>query len=184
MNNDINSRLILITGGQRSGKSRFAEKITLELDPVSPVYIATAEIHDDDFAQRVRTHQERRGPMWTNIEESERPGEIAPEGRTVLLECVTLWTTKLFFKFEMDIEKAENEVMRQVELMISRPGNYIFVTNEIGLGGTSSNIVQRKFTDLLGSVNRRIAQLADTVYMTVAGIPVCIKNNENNNGTF
>lgn len=176
MEKSPDSRLILITGGQRSGKSRLAEKLTLELNPVNPVYIATAEIHDPDFAVRVKNHKERRGSAWTNIEESERPAEVAPSGRTVLLECVTLWATKLFFKYEMDIEKAENEIMRQIELMLSRPGNYILVTNEIGLGGTSINQAQRRFTDLLGNVNRRIAALADTVYLTVAGIPVCIKN--------
>lgn len=85
-------RIILITGGVRSGKSTYAEKLALELSP-TPVYLATARIWDEEFRQRVVRHQERRGPEWTNIEEEKELSRHRLEGRVVLIDCITLWCT-------------------------------------------------------------------------------------------
>ena len=89
-------RIILITGGERSGKSVYAEQLALRLSE-QPVYMATARIWDEEFRQRVRIHRERRGAQWTNIEEEKYLSRHDLTGRTVLVDCVTLWTTNFFF---------------------------------------------------------------------------------------
>lgn len=88
-------RIILITGGERSGKSMYAEQLALRLSE-QPVYMATARIWDEEFRQRVHIHRERRGPQWTNIEEEKYLSRHDLRGRTVLVDCVTLWTTNFF----------------------------------------------------------------------------------------
>ena len=88
-------KIILITGGQRSGKSSRAEQLALELSD-HPVYMATAHVWDDEFAERVRRHQERRGPQWTNIEEERELSRHDVTGRVVLVDCCTLWATNYF----------------------------------------------------------------------------------------
>lgn len=90
-------QIILITGGARSGKSTYAEKLALSLSP-NPVYLATARIWDEEFRKRVIHHQERRGPEWTNIEEDKELSRHSLSGRTVLIDCITLWCTKLLFR--------------------------------------------------------------------------------------
>ncbi|MBQ8988435.1 MAG: bifunctional adenosylcobinamide kinase/adenosylcobinamide-phosphate guanylyltransferase, partial [Prevotella sp.] len=90
-------RIILITGGQRSGKSSHAEQLALSLSS-NPVYLATAHIWDEEFRDRVRRHQERRGPQWTNIEEERELSRHDVAGRVVLIDCVTLWLTNFFFE--------------------------------------------------------------------------------------
>ena len=98
-------RIILITGGARSGKSSHAEKLALSLSP-NPVYLATARIWDEEFRQRVIRHQQRRGPEWTNIEEEKQLSRHQLSGRTVLIDCVTLWCTNFFFDVNADTDSA------------------------------------------------------------------------------
>ena len=95
-------RIILITGGQRSGKSTKAEQLALSLSD-NPVYVATAHIWDEEFRQRVVRHQERRGPQWTNIEEELYLRRHDLTGRVVVVDCVTLWLTNIFYRLESDI---------------------------------------------------------------------------------
>lgn len=171
------SNIILITGGQRSGKSQYAEELALRLSS-NPVYLATSRIWDEEFRERVRRHQERRGPEWTNIEEplylSQRP--IA--GRVVLIDCLTLWTTNWFFDHQdwttdqlLDTVKHELTLLHQLPVDTT----LILVTNEIGMGGTSPNAIQRRFTDLLGWTNQFAASIANEVTLMVSGIPVRVK---------
>lgn len=167
-------RIILITGGQRSGKSLYAERRALELAP-DPVYVATARAFDDEFRERVRRHQARRGPEWTTIEEERRLGDLDLTGRTVLIDCVTLWCTNFFFDMECDADAARRAVEAEFDRFTSRDATYLFVTNEIGLGGVAANAVQRRFADLQGWVNQYIAARADEVVMVVSGIPLKIK---------
>ena len=133
-------RIILITGGQRSGKSRQAEEMALSLSP-HPVYMATAHVWDEEFRRRVAVHQARRGSEWTNIEEEKFLSRHDVAGRVVLIDCCTLWV----------------------------------VTNEIGMGGTSVNALQRRFTDLMGWFNQYVARQANEVYLMVAGLKVKVK---------
>lgn len=164
----------LITGGERSGKSAYAEAEALCLSP-QPVYIATARIWDEEFAERVRRHQERRGPEWTNIEEEKALSRHELSGRTVLIDCVTLWATNFFFDLEQDIDRALEEMKAELERLFAQGAHFILVTNEIGLGGVPMDVVQRRFTDLQGWINQYIAARADRVTLMVCGIPVPVK---------
>lgn len=169
-----NSKIILITGGQRSGKSALSERLALQHSD-HPVYIATAEALDEEFEKRVRLHRQRRGPQWTTIEERLDPASLGLSGRTVLLDCVTMWATNTFFANNDDVTAALDYLKDNFDRLVRLPGVYIFVSNEIGSGGTSANAMQRAFTDLQGWFNQYIAARADEVYLTVAGIPVKIK---------
>jgi len=166
-------RLILITGGQRSGKSRKAEELALSLS-ANPVYLATAHIWDEEFRERVRRHQERRGPQWTNIEEETLLSRHDLTGRVVVVDCVTLWLTN-FFTANSDVEASLTAARREFDAFTSHDATYIFVTNEIGSGGVSTNAIQRRFTDLEGWMNQYIASHADEVILMVSGIAVKIK---------
>lgn len=167
-------RIILITGGQRSGKSTKAEELALSLS-VNPVYVATAHIWDEEFRERVRRHQERRGPQWTNIEEEMYLSRHNMTGKVVVIDCVTLWLTNFFFNNDSDVDKSLELAKKEFDVFTSKDATYIFVTNEIGLGGVSDNALQRKFTDLEGWMNQYIAQRADEVILMVSGIAVKIK---------
>ena len=169
------SKIILITGGQRSGKSRYAEELALSLAD-NPVYVATAHVWDEEFRERVRRHQERRGPQWTNIEEEKFLSRNDLTGRVAVIDCVTLWLTNFFFENQnhetqqvLDIVKAE------FDRFTAQDATFIFVTNEIGSGGVSVDAVQRRFTDLQGWMNQYVASRADEVILMISGIPVKIK---------
>ncbi|GAE23125.1 adenosylcobinamide-phosphate guanylyltransferase [Bacteroides pyogenes JCM 10003] len=167
-------RIILITGGQRSGKSSFAENMAHELTS-SPVYMATAKVWDDEFRERVRRHRERRGGEWTNIEEEKELSRHDVTGRVVVIDCVTLWCTNFFTDSDAHVSEALEAVKNEFDRFTRQEATFIFVTNEIGLGGVSTNRLQRKFTDLQGWANQYIAAQADEVYLMVSGIPLKIK---------
>ena len=166
-------RIILITGGQRSGKSQHAEQTALRLTD-HPVYLATAHIWDEEFRQRVLRHQERRGPQWTNIEEEKFLSRHDVTARVVVIDCVTLWLTNFFFE-QQDVSKTLEAVKEEFDSFTSQDATFIFVTNEIGSGGVSDNVVQRQFTDLEGWMNQYIASKADEVILMVSGIPLKVK---------
>ena len=169
----MNKKIILITGGQRSGKSAQAEVLALSLSP-NPVYLATAHIWDDEFRERVRRHQERRGPQWTNIEEEKFLSRHNLTGKVVVIDCVTLWLTNFFFETS-DVEKTLEAVKSEFNRFTNQEATFIFVTNEIGSGCVSENAIQRKFTDLEGWMNQYIASKADEVILMVSGIAVKVK---------
>lgn len=167
------SKIILITGGQRSGKSTQAERMALSLS-TNPVYVATAHIWDEEFRERVRIHQQRRGPQWTNIEEERYLSRHDLTGRVAVIDCVTLWLTNFFFD-NQDVDQTLELAKQEFDRFTAHEATYIFVTNEIGSGGTSDNALQRRFTDLEGWMNQYIAARADEVYLMVSGIVVKIK---------
>jgi len=167
-------RIILITGGARSGKSGYAEKLALSLSD-APVYLATARIWDEEFRERVRRHQARRGPQWTNIEEEKQLSRHDLSGRVVLVDCLTLWATNFFFDLESDVDRALAALQEEFDRFTAQDATFLLVTNEIGMGGTSNNAIQRRFTDLQGWMNQYAAARADEVILMVSGIPVKIK---------
>ena len=169
-------KIILITGGQRSGKSTKAEELALSLSD-NPVYVATAHIWDDEFRVRVRKHQERRGPQWTNIEEEIYLSRHDLTGRVVVIDCVTLWLTNLISieHLTLNIEHCLDFAKSEFDKFTTPDATYIFVTNEIGSGGVSDNALQRRFTDLQGWMNQYIAQKADEVILMVSGIEIKVK---------
>ena len=166
-------RIILITGGQRSGKSQYAERLALSLSP-NPVYVATAHVWDEEFQQRVARHQERRGPEWENIEEEQQLSHHCLAGRVAVIDCITLWCTNFFFALQ-DVAQSLEALKREFDQFTQQDATFIFVSNEIGWGGVSENAVQRQFTDLQGWMNQYVAQHADEVVLMVSGIPVKIK---------
>ena len=166
-------KVILITGGARSGKSRYAEELALSLSK-SPVYVATAHVWDEEFRERVKKHQERRGPEWTNIEEEMLLSRHDLTGRVAVIDCVTLWCTNYFFQMQ-EVDTALEALKAEFDKFTAKDATYIFVTNEIGMGGVSDNAVQRKFTDLQGWMNQYVASKADEVILMVSGIPVKVK---------
>ena len=193
MNYELKKRIILITGGQRSGKSRHAEELALSLS-ANPVYLATAHVWDEEFRERVRIHQQRRGPQWTNIEEERHLSRHDLTGRVVVIDCVTLWLTNLitpespeYPEYPENPAPPENPASpaptttilaaakAEFDAFTAREATYIFVTNEIGSGGVSPNALQRRFTDLEGWMNQYIAARADEVILMVSGIAVKIK---------
>ncbi len=168
------AKIIFITGGQRSGKSSFAQRLAEEKSD-SPLYLATARIWDDDFKQRVERHRADRGGNWQTIEEQIEIGHFNFVGKTVLLDCITLWLTNIFYENRNDIEKSLSIAKAEWNKLIQQNFNLIVVSNELGMGVHPENEMARKFADLQGWMNQYIAQNADTVFLMVSGISVKIK---------
>lgn len=166
--------MTLITGGQRSGKSRYAQQLALE-GASRPVYLATSRVWDDEHAARIRRHRADRNARWETIEEEKNLSAHDLTGRTVVVDCVTLWCTNFFSDAEGDAERALAEIKAEFDLLVAQRADWIFVTNEVGLGGTSENALQRRFNDLQGWMNQYIAARADRVVLMVAGIPLTVK---------
>ena len=176
----MKKRILLITGGQRSGKSQYAERLALSLSE-HPVYLATAHIWDAEFRQRVLIHQQRRGESWTNIEDEKHLSRHNLDGRVVVIDCITLWCTNFFFtqgakEWEQpSVDEALCALKDEFDRFTNQDATFIFVSNEIGSGGVSDSVVQRRFTDLQGWMNQYVAGCADEVVLMVSGIPVKIK---------
>ena len=173
------SNIIMITGGQRSGKSEYAEQLALQLSS-EPVYLATAHVWDEEFRQRVERHKARRGTFWTNIEEELQLSKHDLDHRVVLVDCITLWCTNFLYQERSndnlpDVNLVLEKMKREFDLLTKKDATFIFVTNEIGSGGVSTNALQRRFTDLQGWMNQYVASKASTVILMVSGIPVTIK---------
>ncbi|OJV87992.1 MAG: adenosylcobinamide kinase/adenosylcobinamide phosphate guanyltransferase [Bacteroidia bacterium 44-10] len=166
--------IIFITGGQRSGKSRFAQELA-EYSSANPLYLATARRWDDDFEQRIRRHQTDRGEQWETIEEEKRLSSLSLDGRTVLLDCITLWLTNIFHDNGYKLEIALEEAKREWNALIQQDFRLIVVSNEIGMGLHAPDESSRHFTDLQGWINQHIAASADKVYLMISGIPLQIK---------
>lgn len=168
------SYIHLITGGERSGKSTYAESEALRLSE-SPVYLATARVWDEEFRQRILRHQERRGPEWTNIEEDIRPSKHDFTGRVVLIDCITLWATNYFFDMQQDVDQALEALKKEFDTLVQQDATFIFVTNELGMGGMSESRTQRLFTQLQVWMNQHVAARADRVTLMVSGLPLTVK---------
>ncbi|KQB43012.1 bifunctional adenosylcobinamide kinase/adenosylcobinamide-phosphate guanylyltransferase [Flavobacterium aquidurense] len=167
--------IYLITGGERSGKSNYAQNLALQLSE-SPLYVATARKWDDDFKSRIDRHQQERDERWTNIEEEKYLSKIDFTRKTALIDCVTLWLTNFFTDHKYDVILSLEEAKKEF-LSIANQENatLIIVTNEIGMGVHAETHIGRKFTELQGWMNQFLASNADEVILMVSGIPVKIK---------
>lgn len=166
--------IIFITGGQRSGKSNYAQQIALSLSE-NPVYLATSRIWDEEHQKRIERHKADRGTEWTNIEEEKQLSNHRLKNRVILVDCVTLWATNFFFDNNSDVDLSLAMIKEEFDKLIQQEAQFIFVSNEIGLGGTSENKAQRLFMDLQGWINQYIASKANKVYLMVSGIPLQVK---------
>lgn len=176
------SHTIFITGGARSGKSAFAEKLAGELG--SPLcYLATAQVLDVEMDERVRMHLERRGSEWKTIEEPVQLSEVLAECdgqfHAVLVDCITLWLSNLLFKYEEsgeDIEVSILEDVRRLRVVLNEMVTpVILVSNEVGMGIVPENALARLFRDIAGKVNQILAESADEVHVVISGIPLRLK---------
>lgn len=168
------SKVIYISGGQKSGKTSFAQNLALSISP-NPVYLATSRVWDEDHKKRIERHKADRGSEWTNIEEEKYISKHDLTGKVVLIDCITLWMTNFFFDNNQDIDKCIEEAKRELDKITKRDATYIIVSNEIGLGGSPSDKMAFRFTDMLGLINQYIAKISDEAFLTVSGIPVKIK---------
>ncbi|MBB4804307.1 adenosylcobinamide kinase/adenosylcobinamide-phosphate guanylyltransferase [Flavobacterium nitrogenifigens] len=167
--------IFLITGGERSGKSSYAQKLALELSN-SPLYIATARKWDSDFQNRIDRHQKERDERWTNIEEEKYLSKIDFSEKTALIDCVTLWLTNFFVDTKNNVELSLEEAKKEFLAIANQKNtNIIIVTNEIGMGVHAETHIGRKFVELQGWMNQFLAENADEVVLMVSGIPVKIK---------
>ena len=172
------SHITFITGGTRSGKSSYAQRLAEERSE-HPVYLATARVWDEDFRRRIQRHQQDRGAHWVNIEEEKHLAETPTDGKTVLLDCVTLWLTNIFFDNGFDVERSLQEAKDEWREFTAKDIDLIVVSNELGMGVHPIEESARKFADLQGWMNQHIAAMADEVYLMVSGIPVTIKQKIN-----
>lgn len=170
------SQIILVTGAARSGKSQYAERRSGEMGK-RRLYIATAQAKDEEMSERIADHQKRRGKEWTTIEEPLELAEAltAQRGKIdcALVDCLTLWISNLLIG--RDGKYAMEKVEQLLETLPALDFSVLLVTNEVGWGIVPDNPLARKFRDLTGWTNQRIAQAADEVILMIAGVPMIVK---------
>lgn len=167
--------IIYITGGARSGKSRFAQEKAQQLTN-APVYVATAHIWDDNFAERVQLHKNERGPEWTTYESETNIHKLPIENKVVVIDCVTLWLTNLFVAFENNINDSLTAFKEEIDALTELSGTFIIISNEIGMGVHADTEIGRKFTDLQGWANQYVASKAEEAIFMVSGLALNLKN--------
>lgn len=165
------SRITLVLGGARSGKSRFAESLARQHGGPR-TYIATAEPFDDEMRQRIARHRDQRaGDGWVTIESTLDPAAILPREGLVLLDCVTVWLGNLMHHGR----DLKSEVAKLCAALEACPAEVILVSNEVGLSIVPENAMARRFRDEQGLANQALAATADTVYLIAAGLPLKLK---------
>ena len=173
----MTSKLILVLGGARAGKSTFAMRLARELAGEGGVtFIATAEALDDDMAQRIARHREERPTRWSTIEEPfqlDRALIAASDSRVVLIDCLTLFVSNWLLRGE-DLKPQEVSESLLATLPFQKQ-TVICVSNEVGLGIVPETPLGRTFRDLLGRINQQFAAAADEVYLLIAGLPQRLK---------
>ena len=171
---DQAGRCILVLGGARSGKTRFAEEAATRTG-LDRVYLATGRAWDEEMKARIALHRADRGEGWTTIEEPlELAGAIASAdhaGRVILVDCLTLWVTNLMMA-EADLAVAFAGLADQLKEV---RGQVILVSNEVGLGIVPDNAMARAFRDHAGRLHQLVAGLAGEVYFVAAGLPLKMK---------
>lgn len=171
---DLQPGIIFVTGGARSGKSRYAQELALQLSD-TPTYIATARKWDAEFQQRIDRHQADRDERWTSIEAEKQLSQVELAGKVAVIDCVTLWLTNYFVDHQYDIDACLAACKQEIEALLQQTGTYIIISNEIGMGVHAETEMGRKFTDLQGWMNQFIAAKAQKVVFMVSGIPMVIK---------
>ncbi|MBI3753746.1 MAG: bifunctional adenosylcobinamide kinase/adenosylcobinamide-phosphate guanylyltransferase [Deltaproteobacteria bacterium] len=176
-----NSKLIFILGGARSGKSAYALKLA-ESIAGERLYLATAEALDKEMAERIKKHKKERGNNWTTIEEPMRIADVIAKDKkhaVILLDCLTLWLSNLITNYELRITNLDSQIAKQIASLISAckktKANIIVVSNEVGLGIVPDNPLARRFRDIAGIANQKMAEAADEVYFVVSRIGMRIK---------
>lgn len=163
-----------ISGGERSGKSSYAERLAESLSS-APIYLATSRIWDANFKKRVQRHIDDRGEQWSTVEEEKKLSTVIAAGQTVVIDCVTLWLTNYFTDSESDVQKSLQLAKEEFDKLQQIDGNIIIISNEIGMGLHATSSIGRKFVELQGWMNQYIAQRADKATFMVSGLPLHLK---------
>jgi adenosylcobinamide kinase/adenosylcobinamide-phosphate guanylyltransferase len=175
----------LISGGVRSGKSTFAEKLLENKNDV--VYIATMRAIDDEMDERINLHKKRRNATWRTFEGTYNLVDAVGSEKYYLLDCLTNLISNIMFDVTKDLEiidyikqkEIEDKVMKELVGLIKRireiDGDLIMVTNEVGMSVVPENYIARVFRDIQGRVNQMAAAISDEVYLVFLGIPLKIK---------
>jgi len=170
-------KIYFITGGARSGKSSFAERLALGMEG-KRAYVATAQALDAEMAAKIEKHRQDRSSTWDTYEEplavADLLRKLSGRYQVVLLDCLTLWLSNVMAHTDGD-SAVQSRVEDLVKVLAGFAGTCLVVSNEVGLGIVPDNPLARKFRDLAGMLNQRVAQTADEVYFTAAGIPMKIK---------
>ncbi|WP_346354295.1 bifunctional adenosylcobinamide kinase/adenosylcobinamide-phosphate guanylyltransferase [Azotosporobacter soli] len=176
-------KIILVTGGARSGKSRFAERYAERYQQV--LYVATAQVLDNEMERRVTLHKERRPAHWGSVEAWENPAAVLLEegGRQecILFDCLSLYVSNMMLSSQApsDVEERVIYMKEQFARLLAAAkqvsGTLIFVANEVGLGIVPDNAMAREYRDWAGLLNQEVAAIADEVYFTVSGLAVEMK---------
>lgn len=166
--------IILITGGSRSGKSKYAQQMALALSP-TPLYVATAKHWGGDFEDRIKRHQKDRSAAWQNFETEKEVSALPLQNQVGVIDCITLWLTNFFTQFDNDIDKSLAAFKQEIDALNNMDATLLMVTNELGMGVHAETEIGRKFTDLQGWANQYVAAMAHQVILMVSGIPVIIK---------
>lgn len=169
----MSGSIIYISGGARSGKSSFAQKLAEQLSP-HPIYLATAQAFDDEMKDRIKHHQSDRDGRWRTHEE---PIDLCQalsgygDGDVVLIDCLTLWLSNILL--------AEKHVETEIEKLVShlkvQQATLIFVSNEVGMGIVPDNGLARMFRDAAGRLNQAVAAESESAYLLVSGLPLRLK---------
>lgn len=166
----------LVTGGARAGKSSFvlAEAEATRADPIA--FVATAHAGDDEMADRIARHKEERGPRWRTYEEALALDTLLPSlpHDAVVVDCLTLWVANLLFS-DLDDAGVAGAIDRLVAALDHVRADVWLVTNEVGLGIVPGDALSRRYRDLLGRCNQRVAARADRVTFVVSGLPMRLK---------
>ncbi|MBI4971925.1 MAG: bifunctional adenosylcobinamide kinase/adenosylcobinamide-phosphate guanylyltransferase [Candidatus Omnitrophica bacterium] len=173
------SKIIFVTGGARSGKSRFAEELAKKISD-SVAYLATAEALDEEMKERISHHRERRSKNWKTIEEPIHVNlavqNLNGSANVILLDCITLWISNLIHQ---NTDAAECRALDMLEAVFHKIRNsgqtLILISNEIGMGIISESPLNRQFADISGRVHQAISREADEVYFMVSGLPMKVK---------
>ena len=180
----MSGKLIMVTGGARSGKSVFAEQYAIKQDK-KMAYIATAQIYDQEMERRVALHRARRVDQWQTFEAPYHADvaieEAAKQAAVILFDCLTLYTSNLLLQptAANEAEDKYQYIMNEIDKLLTTArkshATVLFVTNEVGLGIVPDNALARQYRDIAGMVNQKVAACADEVYLVVSGLAVEIK---------
>lgn len=166
----------LILGGVRSGKSHLAEQYAQD-SGLAVVYVATAEVRDEEMRQRILHHQSRRPANWLLVEAGGDLADVllreAAVGRCVLVDCLTLWLTQLLC--DTDESRLRHEVSALLDVLPDLPGRIILVSNETNMGVTPMGELSRRYCDEAGRLHQQLGAICERVILTVAGLPMVVK---------
>ena len=187
----MKSQIILCSGGARSGKSEFAERLALATKGLK-AYVATGQAFDEEMVDRIKKHQERRGKIWNNFEVplhlADEWENISKSADVILIDCLTMFTTNHMMAYgsirgQEDANRLEQTILSELDTLLDsiqscEGKTVIFVTNESGLGIVPDNKLARYFRDIAGRVNRAVASVADKLYLTISGVTIELKSQE------